>query len=66
MVVATRETGRRTILGTDWAVENFVERRQEFGKVYWLAVFGLCNGVPDRSERFATKKAALEAAGIDS
>lgn len=56
--------GKRTILGTDWPVENIVERREKFGKAYWNVAFAVCNGVPARGENFKTKKAAFKAAGI--
>ena len=64
MIIFTKATGKRTILGTDWPVETVVYRRENFGKPHWNVAFDLCNGTPSRSENFSTKKAALEAAGI--
>ena len=66
MATIIKTTGKRTILGTDWPVETLVDRRGQFGSFYWLVTWGLCNGAAERSERFTTKKAALEAAGIEA
>ena len=63
-LVASKETGRRTVLGTDWPIENVVSKRTKWGKVYWNVAFGLCNGTPSSSENFKTRREALEAAGI--
>jgi len=50
-------TGKRIVMGTEMAIESFVEKDSRG----WLLTKGLFNGVPSGSERFKTKKAALEA-----
>ena len=52
-------TGKRTILNTDWPVENKVEKRGR----KWLVTFGICNGIASSSQLFGTKSEAVLAAG---
>jgi hypothetical protein len=59
--IADRTLWHRTIAGTDWPVENVVYRD---GPRRWRVAFGLCNGVPFKSEEFRTRREALTAAGI--
>lgn len=59
--------GKRTIGGTDWPVSNSVDAVYYEGKLrYYLAVYGLCNGVPSGSEQFKTKKEAIAAISLDN
>lgn len=53
------QTGTRTILNTDWAVENKVEK---IAARRWRVTFGICNGTANGSKEFATKREAIEAA----
>lgn len=55
-------TGYRKIMGTDWGIENYVDKR---GPREWAYVRGLCNGVPDSTKIFRTKKAAVAALTAD-
>ncbi len=58
--IADITTGHRRLAGTDWPVETVVYRRNARR---WEVVHGLCNGVPDRTETFCTRREALAAAG---
>ena len=52
--------GSRLVMGTEWPVYSFVEK---VGDHCWLAVYNLCNGVPSGSEKFRTRREAVEAIG---
>lgn len=54
-------TGKRTILNTDWPVENKVEK---CGRK-WLVTFGICNGSASSTAIYNTKGEALAAAKGD-
>ena len=56
--IARRETGTRTILGTNWPVVDVVRAN---GKRGYLLTYGLCNGVPAGAIRYRTKREALAA-----
>ena len=49
--------GYRKVMGSNFPVESWVEK--EPGHRYFVVVVQNCNGVPDLTKRFATKKAAL-------
>lgn len=53
--------GVRKILGTDWAINNKVER---LGPHKWLVTFAICNGTSAGSKEYRTKREALMVAGI--
>lgn len=62
--IAERETGRRTIAGTEFPVVNRVERRvYGSGRPEWVVTFGLCNGVPSHAVTYETRGDALAAFG---
>lgn len=48
--------GNRTTNGTAWAVEHLAQRVVSAGPLRWVLVKYLCNGVPDGSETFTTKR----------
>lgn len=60
--IATRTTGYKTIAGTVWSVTDCVRRD---GPREWVALRGLCNGVPQASTTYRTKREALEALGLE-
>jgi hypothetical protein len=56
-IVFEIEHGKEVIMGTAWPISSFVEKRDRGG---WLATYRLCNGVPDGSKIFKTKREAIE------
>ncbi len=64
MIIASRVLGYRTIMGTDWPIENVVYRCTKWNQVYWHVAFCLCNGVPQYGRNYKTRREALAAAGI--
>lgn len=63
--IACGSLGSRTIMGTQHRVEDVVQRVEDHGgSVTWVVLRGLCNGVPDSSEPYKTRREALEAAGL--
>ena len=56
--IATVELGQRTLDGKDWPVVNTVER---LAADEWLAVVGLCDGLPGEVEVFQNEEDALKA-----
>ena len=52
--------GTRNILNTEWPIESFVTRCQEGKKIFWIATYSLCNGVPSGSRRFSSQRAAID------
>lgn len=57
--------GTRTVAGTDFPIENTVERDGTSGRP-WLVTFSLCNGIPVATKRYATKREAIDAADINN
>jgi hypothetical protein len=57
--IAARVVGHRTIAGTDWPIIDKIERQEFNGKVEWVVVRGLCNGVPRGHVVFRSKRKAL-------
>lgn len=57
--IATVQTGTRTIANTEFPVLDAVERVGEPRVKYWLVIYGLCNGIPQSSRRFTTRREAL-------
>ncbi len=55
------ETGTRTILNTEWPIENKVEKRGS----RWMVTFGICNGTAKGSQFYKTKTEAISAANGD-
>lgn len=53
--------GTRTANGTGWGVEHLAQRHEYAGKVEWVLVKYLSNGVCDGSETFRTKRELLAA-----
>ena len=53
--------GRHTMAGTDWPIQNKIERDGH----KWRVTFGLCNGSATGAKIFRTLKAAREAAGLE-
>lgn len=51
--------GTRTNNGTGWGVEHLAQRHEYSGKVEWVLVKYLSNGVCDGSETFTTKRALV-------
>jgi hypothetical protein len=61
-IIKEKQTGTRTIAGTDWPVTTQLVRDAIPGrKPTWLVVRDLCNGVPLRSSEYATRRLAEEA-----
>lgn len=60
--IAKRTTGYRTAAGTVWAVTDTVKRD---GPRAWVAIRGLCNGVPLSATTHRTRRAALDALGLE-
>lgn len=60
-VIFERQTGTRTIAGTDWPVKDQIVRQ---GRKYTV-VWGLCNGVPADSDTYPTLREALSKLGIE-
>lgn len=60
-VVAERRLGVRVVAGTEWPILNQVRRDERGERVEWILTLGLCNGVPDGSEVYRTRRAALAA-----
>lgn len=50
-------TGTTTINGTDWPVQNKLSKDGSS----WLVTIGICNGTAESSEKYPTKRAAVEA-----
>ena len=59
--VAAIQIGIRTIMGTNHPIETVVYRN---GPRQWVVAYALCNGVPSGSEKFHSRHAAFDAAGI--
>ena len=55
--------GTKNIMNTEFSIESFVERIREGKRVYWLATYGLCNGIPVGSKRFKTQTEAVASIG---
>jgi hypothetical protein len=58
--VAERQTGERRVCGTDFSVLDKVERHEFSGRVTWVVVRGLCNGVPESAVEHKTRTEALD------
>ena len=56
--IARIEHGYQTIMGTNWPIESFVTRH---APKRWVLTARLCNGIPDYSETYTTKREALKA-----
>lgn len=65
-LVASRVVGKRRIAGTDWPIENVVTRHRMRGRSVWVVSIALCNGVPEWSDSYATRREAMAAAGISA
>ncbi len=50
------------IMGTEWPVYHQVTR---LGSGKWVVSFGICNGTAQDSQRFRTKREAIEAVEAD-
>lgn len=61
MIIARKQIGTRKMAGTAWPVEHALDRQTTCGRVTWVVLRYLCNGIPDSAESFKTKRAALEA-----
>jgi hypothetical protein len=58
--VATVRVASRVVCGTEWPIEYTVERwHTASGKPRWTVVKHLCQGIPQGTEDFTTRKAAL-------
>ncbi len=55
------QTGTRTIMNTEWPIENKVEKRGR----RWMVTFGICNGTAVSSRFYKTKTEAISAANGD-
>lgn len=62
-MIACHKHGTRLIYGTEWPIETFVEREPSqwygFRTRPWKVVVKLCDGVPEKTVRFKTKKDAM-------
>ena len=56
--IASKTTGKRTIAGTDWPVEDICKR---VNARRWIILRGLCNGVSSVVEEYTTRRDALGA-----
>ena len=59
--IARVQVGTLTRCGTQWPIENIVQR---VGARQWVVLRGLCNGVPRSSEEYRSRREALYAAGV--
>lgn len=62
--IEERQTGVRTIAGTDWPVRDVVQRQTTLTtdgvlRVRWAVIRGLCNGAGSGSTVYRTRKDAL-------
>lgn len=64
-VIASRMRGYRRIAGADWPVFDALYRVDNGRRITWDVVRGLCNGTPDTSSTYLTKRAALYALDAD-
>jgi hypothetical protein len=53
-----KRTGERVVLGTTFGIERQLRR---LGPHTWQVIRGLCNGVPESSETYETRREAREA-----
>ena len=59
--IAVYTHGYRMVMGTNHPDETHLHRYQDAnGKTEWEVVFSLCNGVPERSQRFTNYCLALD------
>ena len=66
-LVAEIVTGERTINGTNWPIVDQVIREQapRDKRPRWIAILGLCNGIPKSAIECETRKMALSLIGVD-
>ena len=63
-IIALRRVGTQHVQGTDWPIEDYVERCELHGRVEWTAVRGRCNGSVESYQSFSTRREALDFADL--